>query len=251
MFENVQMAWCGLFSSDEEWIHPDTTIDTWEAIMVVSGTVHIRVGEREYSVEKDGVILMPPFVRHAGFKSCTGVSFYWIHFTDCPLEELFIPKTESYHLVLLFRQVLHFLSGPEPQREACDYLARLILIELSRQSEKNAEKRIVYEIAEWIRINADQTLTVQRVAQQFRYNPDYLNRLFRKTFSTGLKKYIDAVRMERIKTLLLNTSEPLQSIASKCGFEDYKYFLRFFKSHQNMSPTEFRNTYYYVNMNNK
>ena len=46
------------------------------------------------------------------------------------------------------------------------------------------------------------------------------------------------------------TPEEVQEIAEQCGFKDYKYFLKFFKYHQNMSPTEFRNTYYYININN-
>ena len=251
MYESVKYIWCGLFRSREEWIHPDVTIDSWEAILVVSGTVHIRVGEHQYAVNKDGVLLMPPGVRHAGTKVSKDVSFYWIHFTSCPLPEMYIDRCESYHLSLLFRQIMHFCNGTDRNAEACDYLARLVLMELEAQNQKAVSNRTVYEVVEWIRINDDRTIKTTDVAEHFRYNPDYLNRLFRREFGKSLKSYIDQVRMDRIKSMLLNTSEPVQSVAEQCGFADYKYFLKFFRRHQNMSPSEYRNTYYYIHMNNK
>lgn len=249
MFENVNFIWCGLFTSEGQWIHPDVIIDSWEMILVVSGTVHIRVGDREYTVEKDGVLLMPPGIRHAGTKTSTDVSFYWIHFTDCPLGETYLEQAESYHLILLLRQTIHFCNAPERNPLACDYLARLVLMELEAQSRKAVRNRLVHEVASWIRHHADRPIRTAEVAEQFRYNPDYLNRLFHKEYGVGLKSYIDRMRMERIKSMLLNSREPVQVVAERCGFSDYKYFLKFFKRHQNVSPSEFRNTYFYIDIN--
>ena len=251
MYENVNFLWCGLFASPDEWIHPDVVIHSWEMILVVSGTVHIQVGDTEYAVEKDGVLLMPPGVRHAGTKVSRGVSFYWIHFTECPLGPVYLERCESYHLTLLLRQALHFCNAPERNSLACDYLSRLVLMELEAQGKKNVGNRFAYEVASWIRHHADRPLRTTEVAEHFRYNPDYLNRLFHKEFGVGLKSYIDRMRMELIKSRLLNTLEPVQTVAERCGFSDYKYFLKFFKRHQNVSPSEFRNTYYYADTNNE
>lgn len=122
MFENVNFIWCGLFTSEGQWIHSDVIIDSWEMILVVSGTVHIQVGDREYTVEKDGVLLMPPGIRHAGTQVSTGVSFYWIHFTDCPLNPLYLEQCESYHLTLLLRQTIHFCIKHEKLVTLCPFI---------------------------------------------------------------------------------------------------------------------------------
>lgn len=251
MLENVNFLWCGLFSSQEEWIHPDVTINSWEMILVVSGTVHIQVGDSVYAVKKDGVLLMPPGVRHAGTQVSTGVSFYWIHFTECPLGLLYLAQSESYHLTLLLRQTLHFCNALDRNPLACDYLARLVLMELEAQSRKTVGNRLAHEVASWIRHNVDRPIRTAEVAKYFRYNPDYLNRLFHKEFGVSLKSYIDRMRMERIKGMLLNSRDPVQMVAEQCGFSDYKCFLKFFKRHQHVSPSEFRNTYYYIDINNK
>ena len=41
-----------------------------------------------------------------------------------------------------------------------------------------------------------------------------------------------------------------KEIAEKYGFSDYKYFLKYFKYHEGISPTEYRQTYYNLHMNN-
>lgn len=251
MFENVHFIWCGLFSSEGQWQHPDVTINSWEIMLVVSGTVHIQVGEQEYCLEKDSVLLIPPGVRHKGTKLSSDVSFYWAHVTDCPLEPMYLERCESYHLTLLLRQAMHFCNAPEKNPVACDYLARLILIEMDSQKKKQAGNRKVQEIASWIRYRADRPLRTVDVADHFRYHPDYLNRLFRKELGVSLKQYIDNMRMEHIKNMLLNSTDQVQLIAERCGFSDYKYFLKFFKRHQKVSPSEFRNTYYFIDMNNR
>ncbi len=251
MFEATNYICCGLFSTSDSWKHPNVVIDTWEAIYVLSGTVHIRVGDREYAVEKNGALLMPPHVRHMGTKEGRDVSFYWIHFESCPIGELFAPKCESYHLSLLFRQAMHYQETTQLWQEECNYLGRLILMEMNRQRMKASANTRVHEIAEWIRTHGDRPVKTADIAKQFQYNPDYLNRLFQDEFGQSIKSFVDSVRVGQIKTLLLNTTDPLQVVAQKCGFEDYKHFLKFFKRNQGVTPTEFRNTYYNFHLNDK
>lgn len=243
MYENVKFIYCGLFSTDGDWIHPERTQDNWELILMVRGTAHLRIGDKDYVLEKDSAILLPAWVPHKGIKVTRDVSFYWIHFTDCPITSAYIPKMESYHITLLLRQVLHYSVDLAENQEACDYLARLILMELARNTKSGGNRRI-HEAAEWIRNHADQPLKTEQIAARFQYHPDYMSKLFRQEFGMGLKEFIDSARMEKIKMLLLNSSEPLQMIAARCGFPEYKYFLKFFRQHQGVSPTAFRNTYY-------
>ncbi|MBQ2780616.1 MAG: helix-turn-helix domain-containing protein [Clostridia bacterium] len=62
---------------------------------------------------------------------------------------------------------------------------------------------------------------------------------------------MDEGKILLIKNLLLNTNATLTEVASTCGFEEYKYFLKFFKYHENMTPTEFCNIYAKTHINNK
>ena len=66
----------------------------------------------------------------------------------------------------------------------------------------------------------------------------------------GLKAVISEYKMNRIKQLLLESERSLQEIASKSGFSDYKLFLKYFRYHEGVTPSEFRSAYYKIHTNN-
>jgi YesN/AraC family two-component response regulator len=92
---------------------------------------------------------------------------------------------------------------------------------------------------------------VADVARQFNYNEDYLSRVFKTFYPDGLKAHIDAVKMQRIKHDLINESISLADISARYSFGDYKYFLKYFKYHEGVSPTKYRQAYYNLHTNNK
>ena len=103
---------------------------------------------------------------------------------------------------------------------------------------------LVYEIREWIRNNSNRAIIADDIANQFGYNKDYLTRLFKAELKVGLKEYITQSRLQAIKTMLLSSEKSLYEIAVESGFSEYKYFLDFFKYHEDIGPTAYRNIYY-------
>lgn len=122
----------------------------------------------------------------------------------------------------------------------------LILYELQRSSsvgEDDPNARL-YAICDWIAANSDRRLLVSDVAAHFSYNEDYITRLFKHHYKGGIKSYIDAARSKRIRELLLTTDKRICDIADECGFQDPKSFQKFFKYHEGMSATQFRELYF-------
>ena len=109
----------------------------------------------------------------------------------------------------------------------------------------------INSISEWIRNNGDKILKVLDIPDHLGYNADYLSRLFKKHYNISLKEYTDKVKIQEIKNMLLNSNQTLKEVAENCGFNDYKYFPKFFKYHEGMTPTEFYNTYSKIHINNK
>lgn len=248
MFESVSFVSAGRFTARETWIHPARRLDSDELIYVVKGPVHIAVEDDFYTLSAGDALLLEEGKRHGGTReSGIGVSFYWMHFRrpagfPLPFERLSSP--DSAQLVLLCRQLLHVSFGGYPA-EAADYLLRLILIELSRlRPSAETGSPTTLQIAEWIRVNCDRPLTVADVASHFGYNRDYLSRLYRRGDRRGLKACIDAARLQNVKSLLLTTDLPLKEVAKRCGFDDYKSFLKYFTYHEEMTPTRFRAAFF-------
>lgn len=245
MYEDVFYSGAGKFVSHGEWIHPDRVISTYEIIFVLGGSVHITEDRKTYCLEKNDLLLLEPGRRHFGHQVSSNTSFFWVHFKsdsrwDLLLKQQNIP--DAYNLSLLFKQLMHYLTENQ-SRECLDYLTRLILIECLSVKKRKDANSIMAEIAAWIKANRDLPLNVTGISKRFGYNADYLSRLFKTGYNQSLKAYISDVKMDYIKQLLLTTDLSLTDISVQAGFEDYKYFLKFFKYHEGITPTQFLKAY--------
>ncbi len=242
-----------MFRSKDVWCHGSRIIDSYEIIFVEQGTVYLNENGKDYELNPRQMLLLEPGLRHFGTRPSSNVSFFWLHFrTDAlPPTPKFLTVLQEYQLVLLMRQLLHMENTSGYPAEAQDYLIRLILIELRAQEHPVSGSSLAAHTAEWIRSHSYRSISVEEVASQMQYNPDYLSRVFRQVYGISIKQSIDNARMEYIKTLLLNSDQSLQSIAVAAGFDDYKYFLKFFRYHEGRTPTEFRKTYFRVHTNHR
>lgn len=257
MYDNVKYIHGGKFVSRGNWKHPERVIDSTEIIIVTKGNFYIIQGDTEYIMSPGDVIRLDKGVRHFGSRISTGeVSFYWVHFVGAEKDELpptYFHPENTVQSELIMRQLLHYANTEGYPRESADCLLKVLLMELTAENLKSGagNHRLFTSVKEWVRINSDLPIKVSDVAAQFNYNEDYLNRVFRQFYPKGLKCYIDEMKIQKIKYDLIHESMSLQDIAEKYAFTDYKYFLKYFKYHEGISPTKFRQIYYNVHINNK
>lgn len=253
--EAIQYEYGGKFTSRGEWMHPERTNSTHEWIIMTEGEAWIVAGETLYHLQAGSVLFLASGCRHRGVReSKERVSFYWIHYHGEPFgtEHRSFFLRDSYEVWLLCRQLLHYARS-EDCRAVSDSLLFVLLHELERQSKElqTESHAMASRVREWIRINIDRNIDARTVAAQFGYHADYLSRVMQKAYGNGLKAEIDSCRMREIKRLLLESDLTLLEIADRVGMQDYKLFLKFFKYHEGMTPTEFRNLYPYVHTNNR
>ena len=240
--------------SREAWMHPARVIESHELIFVLQGNVSVYIGDRNYCAKPGQMLHIAPGIPHGGLAlTAEPVSFYWIHFTgntaSDPLPNVFSDGNISNRVDILCKQLLHCANSREYPQDCADYYMRLLLFELYIQ--RPALSPLCARVEEWIRANCDRPILVADVASHFGLNPDYLSRVFKKEHPEGLKEYLDSVRCQRIKKTLSSTDLTLQEIAQQFGFSDYKYFLKYFRFHEGITPTQYRNAYYNLHTNNQ
>ena len=253
MFEDVKNCGVGKFISHGEWIHPDRVIDSYEIIFVTKGEVYISENGTEHHLKHSEVLILQPNLRHFGYKASTNTEFFWLHWYGGPNIALNMKRRKienTYSISLYFRQLLD-ARVTHKTSEGMDYLTRLILIELCSSSKQPITNHTAEKIAAWIEANCHTSITEMQIATQFGYNADYLNRLFKSSFSKTIKQYINDKRIEYIKALMLRGELPLKEIANQSGFAEYKYFLKFFKYHEKITPTEFYKQYTKMHINSR
>ncbi|MBQ7840870.1 MAG: helix-turn-helix transcriptional regulator [Lachnospiraceae bacterium] len=253
MFEDVKNCGVGKFISRGEWSHPDRIIDSYEIIFVTKGEVYINEDGAEYPLKEDEILILQPNLRHYGYKTSTNTEFFWLHWCGGPKLSLNMKhrKIENpYNISLYFRQLLD-ARVMQKTSESLDYLTRLVLIELYFNSKQPNVNPVAEKIAAWIKANCHTPVTETQIAAIFGYNADYLNRIFKASFLKTMKQYINEKRIEYIKGLMLRGDLTLKEIAEKSGFTEYKYFLKFFKYHEKITPTDFYKQYAKMHINSR
>lgn len=241
MFENATYISCGKFVSRGVWTHPDRVLDSHETILVTKGMVYINENGHDYILQVGDTILLQANARHYGYRSSTDTEFFWFHWRDDSLvfsEEKHRKIEDIYTISLYFRRLLQSRVEDKPA-ECFHYLIRLILSEIYYGGSNPHVNHTAESIAAWIKANRHTAIKASHVAARFGYNVDYLNRMFKTNFSKSIKEYIDDERMKHIKAMMLSDNISLGEIAEKAGFSQYKYFLKFFKYHEGITPTQF------------
>lgn len=250
---NITYEYAGLFETDKEWIHPDREEKTYEIICVTKGQVFINDNGTEYCLEKGQCLLMYPGTRHFGYRPSSNVSFYWIHFHASCGE---FPAPAGLYTKMtdrsIFKELLHLANLPNPPLYAVNavliHILSYLLLEYDEASA--ATSGLSQEIHEFIRINATAKLTCETIARRFGFSKDHVTRLLQKNIGMGTRELTDKFIMAKAKELLCNTGKYIKEISAELEFPSDKAFVSFFKYHEGISPSGFRNRFTRIHMNN-
>lgn len=83
-------------------------------------------------------------------------------------------------------------------------------------------------------------LSLEEVADHVHLHPSYFSSLFKNSTGSSFKEYLNKIRIEESKLLLLNTDFSIIDIAISVGFEDQSYFSKVFKKYTGTTPKQFR-----------
>ncbi|SFR75578.1 response regulator transcription factor [Anaeromicropila populeti] len=147
-----------------------------------------------------------------------------------------------------FEQELPFPSNEEiiEEMRKMQYLY-LITAYMKQEAEKimiatgnSTNDSIVDEIVSYIKHNYYKNLKLETLAEIFGYNSSYLGKLFRKKVGSNFNSYLDQIRVDAAKKLLLLDQMRVYEIAQKVGYKNVDYFHKKFKNYVGISPAEYR-----------
>lgn len=101
---------------------------------------------------------------------------------------------------------------------------------------------VVEKVRRYICEHYTEELTREQIAAAVYLTPDYLSRIFKSETGAYIKDYINELRIDKAKDLLINGTSNISEIASAVGFDNFSYFSTLFKKYVGMSPREFKIT---------
>ncbi len=82
-------------------------------------------------------------------------------------------------------------------------------------------------------------LSILGVADEFKMSPAYLSRLFKKEMGIGPAIYLQKIRIEAVKELLLNSDMTIKEISEAVGYQYTLTLNRAFKKLEGITPTQY------------
>ncbi len=99
---------------------------------------------------------------------------------------------------------------------------------------------VIYKALEYIKKNYMNKISLTEVAQVSNISASYFSKIFKEEMGTNFNNYLNEVRVNMSKRLLIDDSIPLVDVAFMSGFEDQSYYSKVFKKITGISPGKYR-----------
>ena len=119
-------------------------------------------------------------------------------------------------------------------------LAKMIC-EVMQVKPQNQESVLKKELFEYLHKNyASSQLSMEKLADEFQLSVSYLSRFIKKETGTTFSKYLQELRLEKIKQELIETDLPIKTIIQKNGYYDVSNYTRKFRTNVGVTPGQYR-----------
>ena len=254
----------GFFVSPGKWRHMTRTSNDYVLIFVKTGVLHIKEEGESFCIGPGETLLLRPGRLHGGSSDeAEGLTYFWLHFHIREVEAqvadgtpLSLPRrtvvSRPEYLETLFRLYIADSAIGRMNPRSGALLISLILSELSAPPAVRTDTAatLANRASSYLRAHIHDPLTTAAIAVALGCNPQYLSRVFHRTYSMTLTHAIHEARMESAKHALINSDMNVAEIARFCGYALPGYFIRVFRRSIGLTPGTFRRLYGRIEVNN-
>jgi AraC-like DNA-binding protein len=262
--------------------HPNRKqIGIFDLLIVTRGCLYMGEGEEEYAVEAEHALILYPDLHHFSYIPChQETHFYWLHFsimkewrsiTETTVKPFLIEseneRTRNPFIEKPFGIILPKFSKLHNWKEIHQLCTKIVQDENVSNLNKEWERQIVFQqflqqlalqtnvskslpslaIAEqataYIRKNHSKKISYQTLGEALNFHPNHIARCMIQTLGYSPIEYVNKVRLDHAKILLISKDWSIEQIAEQCGYAQTAYFSRLFKKHVGISPRDFRMKY--------
>lgn len=147
------------------------------------------------------------------------------------MNEMFSYEKDGYKSIYNKKNVVEIINWIYMLRnELCKY------IEIRKKSYKH---HIVTNVKKYINNNLTEKLYLNEIAELHNISPSYLSSIFKKECGIGFSEYINQMKINKAKELLISENCKIYEISEKLGFDSAFYFSKVFKKVTGASPKEY------------
>lgn len=122
----------------------------------------------------------------------------------------------------------------------CIRLARHFVGRLPLPTSKGLSPERLQRVRDYVEAHLDDDLSLTVLAEVACLSPYHFSRSFKQAVGIGPQRYVMRRRIDRAKTLMRRTNQPLASIAAEVGFNDQSHLTSIFRRETGTTPGRFR-----------
>lgn len=249
------------------WTSPDRIYDYDRLYFILDGQGWVRIGDQLLYPQPGHLVLLPAGLTVAfGTMGVPTYTKYWCHFTAMVGEvslfqlvqaQMLIRAPEPDKLTLLFETLIGQANSQRPTSplrvqatllDLVSYFFELSVVSSApsplslHQSEPRSGDNLaatIQQVLKYMGEHLDNPLSVQQLAAQVHFHPNYFIKVFRSLLGVSPMQYLNRLRLERAKQVLISDRRSVADVARMVGM-DAHYLARRFRQYTGYSPTEFR-----------
>lgn len=217
------------------------------------GTYHVK--NKTYNVGTNSIFLIRPH-ELISYQAATDhpYLYYWVGFRGSDAEKLVhLAQFSSDNLVMdgyddpTIHRLFEAISQPNPQDEGSGlwkvgslYQLFSLMIQKNQKPLTDRNRYFLTAIKAIEKNYRKADWTIQQAANEIGIHRSYLYRIFQEISGISMQSYLLQYRLDRAKTLLLQSSLSIQAISEVCGFNSASYFSKAFKTQYTQTPLQCR-----------
>lgn len=222
---------------------------------VLSGTLHVTIYNKRYQVYSNTCYIMPHDTKYKIFSDPDlPCEMLWMNIRgklfNSMCDTLFQEKqmiVANFNIEEIYIKITMYMT----QKEDCTNSIRKEVTNLLFDIQENIHKPKAYEnrkaiesrsisMERYIMNRIQYEFSVPEMAKYFHLSTDQLNRIFKKEFETTPYQYYQKIRIDLVKSLLLNTELSMEEISDRLGFSNRNNFSARFKAITGFSPVRYK-----------
>ncbi len=238
------------------------TLPSFQIIYITKGEGVFETRNIKRKIVKEGsIIFISPNTWH---RYCpnkeTGWKEYWISFNgeqakklleknilqkNKPIIEIGLNET----IIKIFNQILDLLENePIGFREIISALTYQIIAQINSAEQikqfggKNIEK-IILKAKIILAENISKQINFEYLSEELNVGYSWFRKMFQRYTQLAPAQYFQLLKLNKSKTLLVETTMQISEISEFLGFRTQYYFSKFFKKRTGYSPSEWRKSY--------
>lgn len=225
--------------------YPMHTHKKYEIMLYLDGEGYMRTELGNIPFETGTIVIVPPNIKHGsisenGFRNISIEGDFEAYFRFDTVKSFEDNKTREGKM--LAEMIYENRYGNDT------YLASLctayVCFLMQRFELDSAMQRSVKKITDEISQNAfDTQIDLTLILSKSGYSEDYIRSCFKKITGKTPNEFLTDIRIKNACFLIdiYKNKISLSEISERCGYLDYIYFSKRFKSVMGMSPREYRN----------